>query len=616
MQEDITPVKNKQPKLITLLKNYKHYLYKEYNPTLAYQNLKAAHDLAWARDAKTWTEWDYDLFWNHCKGGNEFGFRIGYTSGGSTGKSFKLSKLGILVWLSNPTKNRSLFTSTTYLASKGRIWGKVINNLRRLCARHPYIEWEFGEAKNSIHIKPYINSKGEQVGGKEDYLHGLVLVASPKGKDENTINALVGNHPEDIYFFALDEANSLSSGWNVVFENAIKGSKYIQVVAMGNAYSKLDLHWQMCEPLDSTHDFLKNHVAKTKFGIALYCNPYKSPADVHPDPEVRAFYKEKKFVTRELLEFKKTQLGENSNAFRSQWLGLPVNEGKDKTILTQDFISLHHGFESPVLESMPTTKIGACDPAFSSDGDGCPLIIGEVGYLPNGKQILHILEVIDLSKKVSSLTDPVYEVARLIKQTCDSKGILPQNFGIDSSGNALGLVSILKKEWSQDIISVIGKESPSDLINPIRMRPANQIFTNHITELWFFIRDLISNDQLYNIPTLAALQLCMRPFEEKDNGKLIMLQKSKFREMLKKNPSVSFDSPDDADALAILCHVASKRLNLSIDSEETAYNRTMYWKSMPYRMLGGGLINNTIPTHTKRSYQVSNFANNKSYFKG
>ena len=556
---------------------YKRYAYgKLANPLKCFKHLKNAHDLAFPKDAKVWCQWDHDFFWEHCVGANIMGYRIGYAGGGGVGKSRRAAKLAVLVWLSSPKKNRVLTTSMTLKAASGRVWGYCADLIKEVSQHWDWVNHVYGNLRQSLHWR----------NNRDDTRSGIYLSATLRGKEENTLSTLIGIHPDEYYLFVIDEANFMPLGLTTVFENAMTGSQGVQVILIANSRSKEDLHGIHCQPVGGWHtvDMIANHRWETAEGVCLHVDPYTSPADTHPESEVRDFYKRINFIDLEQINAKKESLGENSIEFWSQVLGLWYEGNEENTVLTEQMLKSNQAYLKPDWSLVPRTKFAFCDPATAVKGDGCIIYVAEDGYDERGYHIMNILEEIKIIRVVSD-EDPYFQVARGIQEEMDKRLIPSYLFGLDAHGTP-GLAAILADKWRPDFIRHDGSGSCTEDIVEGYNKPAKDIYENRVTEDWMFIQRLVLKGQIRSMPLEAAEQFKLRKTHKTDakTAKLALEYKKDFKKRISKIPGLNFRSPDKADTIAGLTAVARLRFNLKPESPAIAAARLKEWEIAPYAL--------------------------------
>jgi hypothetical protein len=210
-------------------------------------------------------------------------------------------------------------------------------------------------------------------------------------------------------------------------------------------------------------------------------------------------------------------------------------------------------FSQTMIAKLPDTTlwreeqelVAGLDPAFGG-GDRCVLSFGKIGlFHPSGLPGLQLLESIEIRPNVR-LADPIhYQIANRAMQECQGRGIRPDCFALDSTGEGGGLADIMAKTWSPKIHRIEFGGGASELpISRHDNRKASMIYSNRVTELWFTARQFALNLQVAGIDDEVATELVSRQF--KVVGRVYTVE-SKI-EMKKRTGR----SPDMGDAAVIL----------------------------------------------------------------
>jgi len=190
------------------------------------------------------------------------------------------------------------------------------------------------------------------------------------------------------------------------------------------------------------------------------------------------------------------------------------------------------------------------DPSFEG-GDRCTLRFGKCGKV-EGKKTLLLTDKLYISTKVS-VDDPMhFQIVRAVQEACLQRNVAPYYFGLDSTGEGGGLASIFQKEWSREILCVeFGGRPSQHPVSNTNPKKADQEYDRRVTELWFFFRLLLLNEQIRGLDIDTGAEFCRRWWSMK--GPYVSLEtKAKMKERTRK-------SPDDADAAAVLTQVAYAR---------------------------------------------------------
>lgn len=536
--------------------------------------MKKSHDLLWPDYVKTWCHWDERAFQAHAEG-QEW---IGYAGPGGTGKSLRAAKQGCIFWLSAPTTCRVAVTSTTIDSANARSWGYVKELLNAGAARWNWIDIRSKAKPNHFHWA-----------GSPSLINCIILAPVLKGgkdKEERTLSTLIGVHPKDGYMILVDECNFMPSGIFGVFANAKKGTTWFQAQAIANPIDKFDPHGIMCTPKygwDSI-DPLKQTEWQTDKGVCLYLSPYKSPAIIHPDPEVKKFFETINFPTMLSLENDKAQYGENTVEYHSQCLGLWPPAGMDKVVVSPQILESGRAFDKPDWQPVKKHLIAGLDPAFVAGGDSCILQFAELGFTSDGYSTLAFTERVSITRDALSVEDVFDQVARKTKEECEKRFLSPKNLGVECHGTGMGFAAILAKDWSNEFIRIDGSSSPSDdIIDTKTGITAKHAYKNKITEIWFAVKRYVSSKQIKNMPKDAAQQFSLRRYKgPPEQQKLQIEPKLEFKQRLGRVAGQANKSPDEADAASICIEVARLRFLFRVENAAIALERRTTWNNDPY----------------------------------
>ena len=170
-------------------------------------------------------------------------------------------------------------------------------------------------------------------------------VAIPEGADERQIKNLIGIHPDGGLLFILDEATDMPPAVIKSSANLEEGTEFYQMAAIGNSKSRTDTHGALATPKIGwdniswkTHDVWETC---QDGGIALYFNPYKSPA-IHEKDPVKKKLLSKFLVTKEKIIRKRRALGDKSEEFWRFTLGYwPPVSMSDAGYISIQFLNEH-----------------------------------------------------------------------------------------------------------------------------------------------------------------------------------------------------------------------------------------------------------------------------------
>lgn len=164
--------------------------------------------------------------------------------------------------------------------------------------------------------------------------------------------------------------------------------------------------------------------------------------------------------------------------------------------------------------------------------------------------------------------DPLhYQIVRQVKEECLKRGISPQFFALDSTGEGGGLHSMFQREWSRDILGVeFGGRPTKDPVSQTNPKRADQEYDRRVTQLWFNFRLLVIAEQIRGLDEETASEFCRRWHEMK--GPYVSIEtKAKMKDRTRK-------SPDLADNAVIMAELFRQRDHLLPSKEGEAFSRT------------------------------------------
>jgi hypothetical protein len=186
--------------------------------------------------------------------------------------------------------------------------------------------------------------------------------------------------------------------------------------------------------------------------------------------------------------------GVDSPQFWQMRRGYWTPEGIQKTILTMPMIVKGRAKDRATFD-VDYVQGASLDPAFEG-GDRCVLRFGKCGN-EQGKKVLSLGEKIFIQTKAVP-DDPIhYQIVRQVREECQKRGVPPHLFALDSTGEGGGLASIFQREWSREILCVeFGGRPSKHPVSQTNPKRADQEYDRRVTELWFFFRLLVQNEQV------------------------------------------------------------------------------------------------------------------------
>lgn len=458
------------------------------------------------------------------------------------GKSYVLASWGIVSWLCAPSETMVMVTSTTLSAARGRIYGAIVKLLDA-------VEGLPIKLRDSIGSAAYVTPEGTLV-----ETAGIRLIAAEKKNTRDAIGKLIGFHSPRLVLIA-DELTELSVA---IIEAAISNmarNPHFELRAASNPNSRFDAFGDWSTPKDGwdSVDAINDYSWTTKYGGIF------RRLDAERSPNLRYDYLRYPYLpSQEDIDTAKATMGPNSRGFMRMYRAVFASSDDLDSIYSEMELN-RSGALSRVSLTRPE-PIAAMDPAFTNGGDATTLIFGEIGYDPTGQFVLQPTEIVQLNDDATDKSTPrSFQIAKQVKEHCVKRKINPANFAMDATGAGSPLADVIAAEWSPEFLRVqfAGKASDKP-VSASKRTPANQLFTNRVSELWMAGKELIRCRQLRGIHGEIAAQMCGRTYDtvKGEHGLRMRVEpKSDFKLRLG-------HSPDSADAFFVLLELARERHGL------------------------------------------------------
>lgn len=487
---------------------------------------------------------------------------VAMTGCAAASKTHIAGVFGFNFFLAAPSMTSVVLTSTTSKMVRKRIW-PVIQELHSQCP---------------FDIGNLVDSKTTLQATRGDDKNGIFAIAVGDGPLERALGNIKGVHNRRMMLI-VDEATDTKEAIFEAINNLQKGCEEFVLVAIGNATSKLDPHGRLCEPKEGWNSINVNvdewpikGVSKwgIEGGVCLHFDGVKSPNVVCGEDRWPFI-----FTNRDLNKALSFPDAKETVGFWKETRGFWPPDGICRTVFSETLIEKFNGRGKMTFVSMKT-PIAFCDFAFG--GDNCVFQPAELGNLSGGKMGIHLLEPIIIPIKATDPEPVNYQIARRCLAECKARGIQPQHFGGDATGEGSGPLSIMAEEWSQVIPGQSGSKinwvefggSPSDMPATLEdPRTSKECYDRRVTELHWSAREYLASGQLGGMNTQACVDLCCREFEE---------VKRKKKMDTKAEAKVKLGhSPDHGDALVGVCEIA-RRMGAHPTSV-SVQNRKTDWKA-------------------------------------
>jgi hypothetical protein len=503
-----------------------------------YQHLKNAIDLTWNKYVpgtyiwNDWSEWMQRTFaenpWSTV------------TGPAASWKTTSAGLFGLARFYSSPKDTVVIVTSTTLDGLRRRVW-KEISHFHRLRPLFGHMV----QSRNCIQYRK----------GHDDA--GIFGLATDKGEIDKAIGKIIGFHAPNMVVI-VDEMPYTPEAIVEACVNLETGAKSFQFIGLGNADDMLDPHGRMSEPVAGWDAVdVESSEWKTRRGVCIHLDGLKSPNITNKEAKYPGL------LTQADIDTTTSVYGVDSPQFWQMRRGFWAPEGITRTVLTMPMILRSNSFSDCSFDQ-EVIPVAGLDPAFEGD-DRCVLRLGKCGKV-SGKMTLRLERKVFIKTKVKPDDPTHYQIVRQTKEICKNEGVTPYYFGLDSTGEGGGLASIFQREWSREILCVeFGGRPSRNPVSNTNPKRCDEEYDRKVTELWFFFRLILLNEQIRGLDPESAMEFCRRWWDLR--GPYIVLEtKAKMKDRTRR-------SPDLADADVVTAQVARARCGLNPNQMSTSEDR-------------------------------------------
>jgi len=449
---------------------------------------------------------------------------VGWAGCGASGKTFGATLFATVWWLANPSKTTVVLTSTTAKMIRKRMWA----NLQELVRKSRGFPGNMVDSKMSLQAI------------KGDDRHSISAIAVAEGNTSKAVANIQGIHAERVMVI-IDEATDTPEAAFEACTNLSKGCREFKMLVIGNPASKYDPHGRFCTPAKGWRSVtIEDQHWLTERGMCRRFDGMKSPNI----SEGRTKYPY--LITHDQVLSAMRHEGEQSPTFWKYTRGFWSPDGMVKTVLSESIIETY----TPTRKLVFTTNVqvvAGLDPGFG--GDRCVLRFAKVGTA-NDKVSILFGDVIHISPN-AQLTEPVhYQIANRVKEECSQRGVPPDKFALDSSGEGGGLADILTREWGVVHRVEFGGSASTIPVSDEDSRPCNEAYDRKVTELWFSMRKWVVEERVGGMDIETLQEFCARMFDD-SKRKISVETKTVMKQRTGK-------SPDLADAAVVLLDLVRK----------------------------------------------------------
>lgn len=475
---------------------------------------------------------------------------ISITGAASSGKSSRIAMWILGNWIVAQQDTSCVLTSTSLDQLKRRIWAELVDwigksrfgfkDILEVVTSDTVVRMNVKDTGDSINTRSAIFGRAVDQGGSVD-----------AAKDR-----IKGFHNKRI-IVAVDEATATPEAITNACQNLETGTHEFQLFLLGNATKPDDQHGQFSIPIygwESVSVDTEFHLT-ARGGCCIHLDGYRSPAI--ENPEEYPFYINQAKIDRDI----RFHGGENTPGFWAEVRGWWAPSGLSNTVM-DDALLEQFSTSTKAIWKGGYSMCAAFDPAFEG-GDRRVLQVFKLGEFTNGITGIElqapVIVAVDMTQDTRFLH---YGIADAVQALCENyecdgrkQPIAPQDFMMDTSGEAGGLFSIMSGRWSPLIQACeFGGAANKEQMFPDRPVTWYETYANRVTMLWYVFRRYIEGGQIRGLtdPETRA-ELTGRLKEDKLRGGKIAIQpKSKMKGMKHR-------SPDKADACVVAAELLRRR---------------------------------------------------------
>lgn len=499
-----------------------------------------------------WHRWAEAIFQDFCS--HKY---CAVSGSASAGKSDLLALWAIVNYISDPTHCKIIVMSTTIDGAKQRIWKTLIEYWREIA------EFEkIGKFLDSRNIIKGLNYDGETFGDSS----GIRLVATDKSKEKDALDKLIGIKAPKTdgvdgrvgsVIVCIDEMTGCSTSVYHAAKTNLASNRNFQLIGIANFNDPFDPFGLLFKPKGG-YKLLFEDESIMEFETEDGGKGRILDAELSPlllDDREDCVW----MLTRERIMEMEHDYGRNSPYFYRMVKGRPSPKGSEESIYDSAEL-IRSGAMDTVQWSMEKPQtIAFLDVGFTNDGDPSIATFCKMGKSTNGVSTLYMTDQvpINIDLKVKD-KERSFQIAKEYQKECQRRQVPAKLAGYDATGAGGPFGDILRTVWSKEVLPVefggLASTRPSSTVNS---KPANEMYANRVTELWYSAKGFFRASQIRGIADALAKELCSRRIDSRTKGEATRKLKIETKRDYKRREG---KSPDYADSLLGCLEVARQRL--------------------------------------------------------
>lgn len=452
--------------------------------------------------------------------------------GAACSKSNDYGCFSILDWITDPTKTVTLMASTTREMLKMRSYESVVRYFNIL-KRNPYFLIPGKESRTSCAI---LNENDEDT--------GTTVKASVRGVAVNDGGSIQGAHLPYVRLI-LDEMALMRQETFDARTNLSLGAEDFRFYGLANPESLFDLSARAAVPIEGWASVDEmTETWRSRYGKVRHHNSEQSPAIIEPDGEKKYPYLARKRQLDDILA------EENGNADSPRyWVmvkGFPPPQGVERTILTEADLTTYGPQDTATwMNGENPIRAASLDAAFTHDGDGCVLLIFDVGRVAPGVPAIVAVEKVYLTLEASAKRPVTAQIVDQVRGKLSEHGIPVGRLAVDDSGTQ-GIADAIDMALGGPVVRYNYATKASDNYTAGGREKYVDRYADKITELWVLFGEFVRARQIRGLDADAARYFTSRRItRRKQTAKNCIESKKEFKKR------TGGRSPDEADAWAM-----------------------------------------------------------------
>jgi hypothetical protein len=510
---------------------------------------KAAMSVLWPHwEWHKWSNLLIDNFLQHDE--------IGVLGPASSGKTYCAAAYGLMTFFVWPRGTSIIVSSTTREGLQLRIWGAIKELFNKAKVLRPELPGQIRESHFMLSDNP------EDQEGR-DFRDGVIGVACRVGGVWVGISNYVGVKNDRVILIA-DEASLMERGFLDAVANLRKNPMF-KLIAMGNPKDRFDALGVVAEPAadiggwEGYDGATKTQTWKTRArnGVAVQLCGTESPNFDHP----RGKNPYKGLITPEQIEADLAYYGERSLQFSMMNLGVMPGEASNRRVITMSLCERKGAFGETLWSGESMTHVVGFDAAYRGVGGDRAVLT----HLVFGKDNAGVERIAFAGPQLIAPIDgkspqtAEEQLAMFCRDYCLTKGVSPENFGLDSTGRGT-LVSALGQLWSPAVVPVeFGGRPAERQMCAGDPKMESQAYGKQVSALWFASYYVINSGQLRLCPREAAEEGCLREWCVNPNRTARSGEPVVDVEPKEKTKQRMGRSPDLWDSFVVALEVARRR---------------------------------------------------------